>query len=348
MFFCRLLSARARALLVSLALLALVGAFYSVSTAPPASAQTPGCPSGQVIYGTQTCVTTGYTSCADGSLVISGSLCSSSGFQTCSPVLTTAGYACSTLTTGMTCPAGALSFNGQTCPLTYYSCPNGQVVYTGQQCASTPATCSYTQATCTTSSTTTATTSAYPSSYAVSAAVGTCPNGGTAAIGQQCPTGNAALPTTAAATASTTAARPGFGITYASGWNIIAGPTGTTVSGAGNPLYTFQASDTNYETVPAGSPLTGGQGYWANFGATTTSTIALASPATITVQLPALKWVMIGNPGDTNATVTGADTVLVYDPVGQSYRQTTQLAPGQGAWALSTNGGQATITNASQ
>jgi hypothetical protein len=52
---------------------------------------------------------------------------------------------------------------------------------------------------------------------------------------------------------------------------------------------------------------------------------------------------MIGNPGNTTATVTGADVVYIYD--GSQYRTVTSLTPGQGGWAISVAGGVATITN---
>jgi hypothetical protein len=55
---------------------------------------------------------------------------------------------------------------------------------------------------------------------------------------------------------------------------------------------------------------------------------------------------MIGNPGNTVATVSGADVVLVYNPANSQYTQTTQLLPGQGGWAGSVRGGPVTITNA--
>ena len=147
-------------------------------------------------------------------------------------------------------------------------------------------------------------------------------------------------------TTTTAAAAPaGISVTYSAGWSIIAGPSGTVVSTAADtPLYTFQAGDTNYETVSANTPLAAGKGYWAYLPAAGTSTIPVTTTNSTTVSLPAGQWVMIGNPGDTAATVSGADTVMVYDPTSGSYTPSTQLGPGQGAWALSNNGGTATIT----
>ena len=52
------------------------------------------------------------------------------------------------------------------------------------------------------------------------------------------------------------------------------------------------------------------------------------------LQVPAGQFVLIGNSGDTMATVSGADSVLVYNSSTGSYIESTQLAAGQGAWAL--------------
>jgi len=72
----------------------------------------------------------------------------------------------------------------------------------------------------------------------------------------------------------------------------------------------------------------------------------MVTPATVSVQLPPGQFVLIGNPGNTNATVTGAGTVLVFNPTTSAYTAASTLAPGTGAWAESDAGGQITITNA--
>lgn len=150
------------------------------------------------------------------------------------------------------------------------------------------------------------------------------------------------------ATSTIVIASPGTPVSYAAGWNIVAGPTGTIVTGNNGPLYTFQPGDTAYEVIPNGTPLKGGQGYWAYFSTATTSNIALSSPQTITVQAPAGQFFQIGNAGNTNATVSGADVVDAFNPATNSYVQTTTLTPGQGAWVYSAAGGTITITNAAQ
>jgi hypothetical protein len=130
------------------------------------------------------------------------------------------------------------------------------------------------------------------------------------------------------------------------GWNLVGGPTGASVNGAAGSLYTFQAGDASYETLAANAQFKGGQGYWVYLATSGTLTLPVVSAASASVQLPAGQFVMIGNAGDTTATVSGADTVLVFDSGSATYTQGTSLAPGAGAWAMSNNGGQATITNA--
>jgi PKD repeat protein len=134
-------------------------------------------------------------------------------------------------------------------------------------------------------------------------------------------------------------------VTYAVGWNLVAGPTGTTFPQANGVLYTFQAGDTNYESQPNTTPVTGGRGYWAYF--TTAATVSLSNPGTTTasVQAPANQWVMVGNPSNsTTVTVHGADSVQSFNPSTNSYVATTSLAPGHGAWAISTAGGTITVS----
>jgi hypothetical protein len=116
------------------------------------------------------------------------------------------------------------------------------------------------------------------------------------------------------------------------------------VTGNTGPLYTYQAGDTNYQTIAAGTQLFAGSGYWAYFDAATAGTIPVSNSQTLSIGLPAGQWVMIGNAGNTVATVTGADVVYIYS-ASSGYQATTSLVPGQGAWAISVNGGTATVAN---
>lgn len=222
---------------------------------------------------------------------------------------------------GSYCNQSYNSYNpyGTNCSTTAssYSCNGAGYSYavncfsaTGTEC--TNGTVAYTGQTC-------------PATYA------SCSNGGQVFGGQQC--------------SPYYSASQGFSVSYAAGWNIVAGPTGSTLTGNTGPLYSFRPGDTGYELAASGSPLTAGVGAWAYFAANTTTTIGIGNPGGMTIQLPAGQFVLIGNSGDTTATVSGADTVFVYNPSTGSYNQTTQLAAGQGAWAISMRGGQATLTN---
>jgi hypothetical protein len=109
-------------------------------------------------------------------------------------------------------------------------------------------------------------------------------------------------------------------------------------------LYTYQPGDTNYEVLGADEPLVQPEGYWAYFGSTGYETLPVRGPQTLTLNLPALQWVMIGNPRGTPATVTGADAVYVYSGSG-GYVAASTLSPGEGAWAISTSGGTISISS---
>lgn len=133
----------------------------------------------------------------------------------------------------------------------------------------------------------------------------------------------------------------GIKVTYPAGWNLVAIPPNTQIPGPLGPVYTWQAGDTAYETVQ--NPQQG-QGYWVYFNTATTATLSSGSPQTFSTRLPAGQYIMVGNPGSFPATVRGADVVYAYDPA-SGYKQTTTLAPGQGAWVLSNSGGTVTISN---
>lgn len=142
----------------------------------------------------------------------------------------------------------------------------------------------------------------------------------------------------ASATAPAMATNTGVTVQYAAGFNLVGVPSGTQLTGTDGPMFTFQAGDTSYETVPAGAVLQNGAGYWAFFTTPVSLTLPAASSQGVTVQAPAGQYILIGNPTDAPATVSGADAVFSYTP-GSGYQATTTLAPGQGAWALSQAGG---------
>jgi len=236
------------------------------------------------------------------------------------------------------CPGGLC---GTTNPGSTAVCPGGGGVGLGGVCGSTQRSCgsqSCINITC-------------PGGHLVPANVGCpppvanqlCPDSSMIPVGQTCPS---ASPAPAQPVAATPASPPGVSVSYPSGWSIVGGPAGTTLTGAAGPLYAFQPGDTTYEVVPSGSPLKAGFGYLAFFPASTTSSIPVVSPpAPTTIPLPAGQLVLVGNPGNTTATLSGADTILVMTSSG-SYASASTLGPGQGAWVSSNSGGSLTITNA--
>jgi hypothetical protein len=134
---------------------------------------------------------------------------------------------------------------------------------------------------------------------------------------------------------------PAINITYQAGWNLVAAPTGTVMTGATPPLYTWQSGDVAY--VPSDTTQSG-YGHWAYFPSPSTVSIPVTTPTTVTRALQPNEYIMIGNSGTTSATIAGADVVYIYNPT-SGYQVTNVLQPGQGAWVLSHTGGNVTITS---
>jgi hypothetical protein len=130
---------------------------------------------------------------------------------------------------------------------------------------------------------------------------------------------------------------------YPAGWYIVGAPSGATITGATGNLYTFQAGDVTYETVPATSGVKPGYGYWAYFPSDGTGTLPASSRDAVQITLPPNQPVLIGNPFNTDASVSGVDNLTIYQPQTGTYVTTFGLGQGQGAWAFSLKGGQATL-----
>src|SRR5579871_2973055 len=140
----------------------------------------------------------------------------------------------------------------------------------------------------------------------------------------------AMLSRTPASTAARGAARQS--IDFPAGWNLVSGPDGSTLSGAEGMLYTLQPGDSDYQAVPADSPLHGCWGYWAYFP--DGGSLNASSDESDRCDVPTLpgQWVMMGNPSTTQTLgFSGIDQALGYSPDG-GYQATEQLAPGQGAF----------------
>lgn len=124
-------------------------------------------------------------------------------------------------------------------------------------------------------------------------------------------------------------------VTYPAGWNLIAGPQGTIITGNDGPLYTMRAGDSAYEVVPSGTPLQAGAGYWAYFPQSASESLPIVAAGPITIPLAENGSVMAGDPWNTPLSVTSSPQVLSsYDPR-TSYHTTTMVLPGQGVWVYS-------------
>ena len=130
---------------------------------------------------------------------------------------------------------------------------------------------------------------------------------------------------------------------YSLGWNLVGGPADTVMSGNIGPLYTFQAGNSSYQTVPNGAGLLTGEGYWAYFQQPARMTLHGSSTASTSIRLPPGQWVLIGNPSTSLATLSGADAVYAYDPDSGAYAIRFRLGAGEGAWAFSARGGTVTL-----
>ena len=132
----------------------------------------------------------------------------------------------------------------------------------------------------------------------------------------------------------------GNAVTYKAGYNLVAGPRGTSFSAAGSPLYTYFPGDTTYETFDSSQPVYNGYGYWSYFARDTTVQLKGGNNQFLSVDAAPGQWFMIGNDnGTTPMRVLGATAVQTYDPVSGQYSQGTTLQPGQAAWVKpDTNG----------
>ncbi len=128
-------------------------------------------------------------------------------------------------------------------------------------------------------------------------------------------------------------------VTYAPGWNLVAGPSGSHLRGAADPIYTLQPGDEDYESFPAGSALVSGYGYWAYFPGGGSVDFAPGVRG-YSVRPVAHQLVLVGNVSASSETVvSGAEAVYLYSP-STGYRLASAIPVGQGAWAA----GFATIT----
>ncbi len=150
--------------------------------------------------------------------------------------------------------------------------------------------------------------------------------------------GDPATGASAADFATVTVIDAGPVVVYQAGWNLVAGPQGTSFAKADSPLYTLQPSDTSYEVLKASPGVEAGYGYWAYFAQPTSVTLSGSSTDSAAVQVPGGQWVLVGNPSATSSVrIHDATYAFGWDPQTQTYKQVTSLAPGQAAWVYVAN-----------
>jgi|GEM_PF-3583296 hypothetical protein len=131
---------------------------------------------------------------------------------------------------------------------------------------------------------------------------------------------------------SASPAQAGTAATYPAGWNLVGGPAGSTLNGASGSLYSLQPGDTDYEAIPATSPLQGCLGYWAYFPSGGSLNAGTSQGTCLVTPTPG-SWTMIGNPSAGGAAaVAGADSLLTYSP-SAGYLSASAIPVGAGAWA---------------
>ncbi|MBI2909669.1 MAG: hypothetical protein HYX92_18675 [Chloroflexi bacterium] len=134
-------------------------------------------------------------------------------------------------------------------------------------------------------------------------------------------------------------------VSYARGWNLVAGPAGTTFPQASGTLYTYQGT-AGYTQSPAGQGVTQGWGYWARFTSDATIVMNGAGANSYTTTLEPGQLKMVGNPSGERSAVVNADVIFTYDPASgyTRYQGSATLPVGRGAWVFSAAGGAVTVT----
>ncbi len=135
---------------------------------------------------------------------------------------------------------------------------------------------------------------------------------------------------------------PAATASYQAGWNIVGVPDGTTLP---VDAWSWEPLRGQYVRIGAGTPLSGGRGYWAYFPAPQSVPLAAGGTTTVQITAPAGAWVLIGDPSAlSGATIAGADAIYSYDPTAGAYAPAKTVGPGGGAWALSVGGGTIVVS----
>jgi hypothetical protein len=130
-------------------------------------------------------------------------------------------------------------------------------------------------------------------------------------------------------------------VTYRAGYNLVAGPRGTSFAAAANPLYTLLPGDTNYRALPSSQPSYNAYGYWAYFAQDTNVPLAGSGPPFFTAVGSPGQWFLVGNQSGTSPmrVVLGSQSVYLYDAQAKQYKTSDTIPAGQAAWVRANRDG---------
>ncbi len=137
-------------------------------------------------------------------------------------------------------------------------------------------------------------------------------------------------------------------VTVPAGWSLVETDLTNLIANAVAPAtidtYTWDGMEYMHTAGPVVVHSAFTAGAWVNSPATVTVTdLHLCNPIpTFAFQLPANEWRIIANIATTPEQASGMDELWVYDQT-TGYYQTDILQPGQGAWAISYQGGTITF-----
>lgn len=141
-------------------------------------------------------------------------------------------------------------------------------------------------------------------------------------------------------TPSATAQTTGSTVTYAAGWNMAGGPTGTSFAPA---AYFYSWQNGAYVDVTSRA-ATACQGYWAYFN-NPTSVVLPATQPVATQACPLLTgWNLIGNPFGVDAVLPAGVTAYHWNPQRSAYDIVSSLHPGEAVWVYGDTPGALTLT----
>jgi hypothetical protein len=141
----------------------------------------------------------------------------------------------------------------------------------------------------------------------------------------------------------------GTSVTYRAGYNLVAGPRGTSFASAASPLFTYLPGDSSYRSIPSSQTAYDSYGYWAYFPQDTTVQLAPSGAPLFTAITDPGQWFLVGNQSGTTAmhVVFGAQSVYLYDAQSKQYRTSDTIPVGQAAWIRADRNGFVAVATTS-